>query len=747
MIAFGFSQHPQSYLRQTPWNIFDFTLVVVSVVITSLTLSGQETGNLKILRILRTVRPLRFIRQSPGLRIVFNAFTYSLVQLKNICFFIGGVWLVFAIMGVQLFKGKFWVCTDRTIMSQHQCEAMGHFWDTAPSHFDHVPAAFQTLFELATMDGWIIVNYMIIDTKSETELERNNSPLYSIYILCFIVVGCFFMVNLFVGALIDTFDKEKGANKSIALTAEQASWVEAHKRLIRGAPEVLHHTTQQTTPVMFTYFINACIILNILVMCTEHYPSNKSYDTMLDVTNALFVLIFLVEVIVKINIEGGHVYLQSRWNKFDLTITILSVMGVFLDFILTNSDGPGGGLSALRIIRVLRILRMVKSAQSIHSLLKTLILSLPSLGNIAGIVALIFFIFAVIGMNAFGTIHRDEFSYELNRNANFETFRNSFLLLIRVVTGDGWTGMLYDCRMTDTQRCSDKLSSCGSKWGAVLYFDALIVMCMYMLLNLFIAVIMDSFETIVTLEVPITDEDVELFYKTWHHYDRNMDYKMHADDLVAFLQELGERTPLGFPKDCKTWSQQMIFIRGMDMPLSEDGTVELEMMLGRLVQAMLVYNGRGALISKRLLAEMEKKQKKKRRERTRHLRTKQKHVEQQGTKEMLSERVAVLRIQYWYRRWRKHRQTRMALAAMLETHTEKPVIVPPSPKARMLASIPCKAQVMRDRDLIERFMKNRFPLWRSAEARGEVNPLDVTTVDDENIRDFMQQLYQNYETH
>lgn len=95
------------------WNILDFVIVVSSLVDLGFTLSNSNANteslkSLKALRAFRALRPLRVISRNEGLQIVVNTLFASLPALKNVMMVTGLILLIFAIMGVNFFKGQFY---------------------------------------------------------------------------------------------------------------------------------------------------------------------------------------------------------------------------------------------------------------------------------------------------------------------------------------------------------------------------------------------------------------------------------------------------------------------------------------------------------------------------------------------------------------------------------------------------------------------------------------------------------------
>ena len=103
--------------------------------------------------------------------------------------------------------------------------------------------------------------------------------------------------------------------------------------------------------IAFEYVIMVCIILNTILLCADHYHATYKFKRFLEICNLVFVVIFTIEMVLKISAYGIKYYWHVNWNKFDCIIVVLSIITLFLD----NS-----GISTLRFIRATRLLRMVK---------------------------------------------------------------------------------------------------------------------------------------------------------------------------------------------------------------------------------------------------------------------------------------------------------------------------------------------------------------------------------------------------
>jgi hypothetical protein len=99
----GVIQDKGSYLRDT-WNMLDFFIVICSVI--DLLFTNVHLPFIKVLRLLRTLRPLRFISHNVGLKMIVIALFESIGPIANVLIVVFLVWLMFAILGVNLWAGK-----------------------------------------------------------------------------------------------------------------------------------------------------------------------------------------------------------------------------------------------------------------------------------------------------------------------------------------------------------------------------------------------------------------------------------------------------------------------------------------------------------------------------------------------------------------------------------------------------------------------------------------------------------------
>ena len=160
IVAYGFLLNSEdSYLRNT-WNLIDFVIVVFSV--SSLAMQGSQLKLFKVFRLLRILRPLRMISRNEGLRVAIQAMLYAIPNIINVTVISTLFFLIFGIIGVNYFKGRFFSCKKMTDLEEHnkwECLDTGGIWENGVYHFDNIVSAMMTLFHMSTTAGWEIVMY------------------------------------------------------------------------------------------------------------------------------------------------------------------------------------------------------------------------------------------------------------------------------------------------------------------------------------------------------------------------------------------------------------------------------------------------------------------------------------------------------------------------------------------------------------------------------------------------------------
>ena len=175
---------------------------------------------------------------------------------------------------------------------------------------------------------------------------------------------------------------------------------------------------------------------------------------------------------------------------------------------------------------------------------------------------------------------------------NFKTFVNSFMLLFRLSTSAGWNDILEpmliqapDCNnncytRTDGSEFCDGTGDCGTPWLAVLALTTYILVIFLVVINMFIAVILENFnQAHEQEEVGITEDDFDMFYAVWERYDPLATQFIKYEQLSPFVSDL--EPPLGIPKPNE------IALVSFDLPIVEGDKLHCLDVLMALVKYVL----------------------------------------------------------------------------------------------------------------------------------------------------------------
>ncbi|XP_041352774.1 sodium channel protein para-like isoform X1 [Gigantopelta aegis] len=555
-VAFGF----KTYFTDA-WCWLDFIIVSLSLVMLAAeSLHLGDVGAIKALRTLRALRPLRAVSRWEGMRVVVNALIKAVPSIFNVLLVCLVFWLIFGIMGVQLFSGRFHKClypengtrVHYTIVNnQSECLEMGYNWTNSKINFDNVLNAYLALFQVATYKGWIGIMNDAIDSRMKYEQPAYEVNRYMyLYFVLFIIFGSFFTLNLFIGVIIDNFNQQKkkaGGSLEMLMTDDQKKYYNAMKRMQSKAPQksiprpklkVAALIFDMTTDQKFDIVIMVVILLNMFTMTLEHEGMSNAWHDALNNINILFIAVFTLECILKI-VGLRQYYFKIAWNVFDFAVVILSVLALSLSGFMKNFFVSPTLLRVIRVFRVGRVLRLVKSAKGIRTLLFSLAVSLPALFNIGLLLALVMFIYAIMGMNFF---RNAELKEGLDDAFNFRTFYQSFVLLFQMCTSAGWDGVLSGL----IYRCPPE-GQCGEYMVAVMYLVSYLVISFLVVVNMYIAVILENFSQ-ATEEVQqgLTPDDFDMYYEKWEKYDPDATEYINLSELSDFVDFLEE--PLRLPK-------------------------------------------------------------------------------------------------------------------------------------------------------------------------------------------------------
>jgi voltage-gated sodium channel len=204
------------------------------------------------------------------------------------------------------------------------------------------------------------------------------------------------------------------------------------------------------------------IIANAVVIGLDTSTELRArFGTYFSFLNQLFLLIFIVEALFKLGAlmpKPGR-YFQDGWNIFDFSIIVVSLI-----------PATGELATLARLARLLRVLRLVSSFPELRLIVATLIRSIPSMGHVLILMSIIFYVYGVAGYHLF---HEAD-------PTHWRTLGIALLSLFRIVTLEDWTDIMYAAMAVHP-------------WAWV-YFVSFVVMGTFVVINLFIAVVLNNLD-------------------------------------------------------------------------------------------------------------------------------------------------------------------------------------------------------------------------------------------------------------
>ncbi|XP_053096647.1 sodium channel, voltage gated, type VIII, alpha subunit a isoform X1 [Pangasianodon hypophthalmus] len=585
-VAYGFVKY-----FTNAWCWLDFFIVDVSIVsLIANALGYSDLGPIKSLRTLRALRPLRALSRFEGMRVVVNALVGAIPSIMNVLLVCLIFWLIFSIMGVNLFAGKYYYCFNETseeyfkpheVNNRTQCIELINSnytevrWKNVKINFDNVGAGYLALLQVATFKGWMDIMYAAVDSRKveDQPLYEDNIYMY-LYFVIFIIFGSFFTLNLFIGVIIDNFNqqKKKFGGQDIFMTEEQKKYYNAMKKLGSKKPQkpiprpqnkiqgmVFDFVTQQ----VFDISIMILICLNMVTMMVETDDQSQETENILYWVNFIFIVVFTSEFVLKL-FALRHYYFTNGWNIFDCVVVILSIVGMFLADLIEKYFVSPTLFRVIRLARIGRILRLIKGAKGIRTLLFALMMSLPALFNIGLLLFLVMFIFSIFGMSNFAYVKRES---GIDDMYNFETFGNSMIILFMITTSAGWDGLLApilnyppDCDPEKENPGTSVKGNCGNPSVGIFFFVMYIIVSFLIVVNMYIAIILENF-SVATEESadPLCEDDFESFYEIWEKFDPTASQFITFAKLSDFADTLEH--PLRVPKP------NTIELIAMDLPM------------------------------------------------------------------------------------------------------------------------------------------------------------------------------------
>eukprot|EP00756_Hemistasia_phaeocysticola_P039940 Hpha_TRINITY_DN16840_c2_g1::TRINITY_DN16840_c2_g1_i1::g.152421::m.152421 len=558
IIVLGFCQGDHAYCSDK-WNVVDLIVAISAVV-------GIPIKSVRFLRALRTIRLIvRILEVRLMVEWLFLTLPRVGSTVQLLFFFI----LTWAILGVQFFKGMYGFCSNQKVLNEELCvgtyihnesTAFGEIqindtaqWEKLPYHFDNVGSAMFSLFIMAIGDDWATLMYFGIDATGSNPKAgfrsgpvHNSSPWMSLYFVLFVVIGQFFLMNLFVGVLINTFVKTKERETGQAeLTSNQVSWIQAQRLMLQTPLDPIIPTPAESdccrqfcyflslNPA-FERFVSIAICVNAILMGVSHYNEPAILSEFGQVSNIGFVAIFALEAIVKAIGLTPKYYFRDNWNRFDVVVVVMSLVGTF--------SGSGGSMSVLRLFRVLRLVRLLNKSRGLRTLVNAMIHSLPHLWNVTLLLLVVFFMFGIAGVQLFGRVNHNA-GQGLTPHTNFRNIYYALVTLYQIASTEGWVEVMFGT-MIGAPHCDPDMdpTDCGApEWVSRTYFLLFMIIGSALILNLFVTVVVDRYnDASEAAQHSNRLQSLDTFVQKWRQQDPEASKMVLANKAIAILESLPE---------------------------------------------------------------------------------------------------------------------------------------------------------------------------------------------------------------
>jgi voltage-gated sodium channel len=222
--------------------------------------------------------------------------------------------------------------------------------------------------------------------------------------------------------------------------------------------EWIEHPRQQ-------WFIIGVILVNAATLGLETVPQvHQSLGGVLHVLDQVVLGIFVMEIVLKL-LAHDRRFFHSAWNNFDFLIVAIALVPA------------ASSLSILRTLRVFRLLRLLNKVPRLRMIVEAMLQAIPSIGWVTLMLLLLFYIFAVIGTTLFGEAFPEWFG---GLGATAYT-------LFQVMTLESWS-------MGIARPVMEKYPY------AVVFFVPFILIATFTMLNLFIAIIVSTMQSLAMAE-------------------------------------------------------------------------------------------------------------------------------------------------------------------------------------------------------------------------------------------------------
>ncbi|KAI9644918.1 calcium channel protein [Ciborinia camelliae] len=516
----------RAFLRHS-FNRLDFVAIVSYWTAFVISILGVETGDhLYIFRMLSCLRILRLLALTNGTAIILRSLKKATPLLLNVSFLIGFFWLLFAIIGIQSFKGSLdrqcvWIDpndiqneNNTAFVNNQYCG--GQFNKDTSSHdpwvksnsttnnpfYPLIPGASSSKGYLCPEGSYCVqlppdqlpfngtitfdnigqsleLVFVIMTGNTFTDLMYYTTDsdylAAAVFFAGGIVIMMLWLMNLMIAVITSSFQVIRGEGKASAFAAHAD---DDHQEPNADMPRQVSKLKQMYDKTYWLWIL--IIIYDLMVQAFRSSSMTASRERFINDSEVAVTFLLLIDIGLRFGSDWRDFHKHKK-NLFDLGIAIITT--VILLPPIRNSGQLYAWLTAFQIVRIYRV---VMGVEITRSLIMLVLGNASGIGNLVLFVFLITFLVAILAVQLFrGEIPQQDDSGDAIQ-VNFGTIFNSFLGLYQILSSENWTEILYNVTTYDTAR--------HTAWIGAIFFIGWFILANFILVNMFIAVIQENFD-------------------------------------------------------------------------------------------------------------------------------------------------------------------------------------------------------------------------------------------------------------
>ncbi|KAL4809534.1 Ion transport protein-domain-containing protein [Aspergillus unguis] len=504
----------RAFLRHS-FNRLDFVAVVAYWASFVLSIAGVENSHqLYVFRMLSCLRILRLLALTSGTSVILRSLKKAAPLLVHVAFLIGFFWLLFAIVGIQSFKSSFrrkcvWIGTDgqdnftmndpsdtlqlcggwlnetghqRSWIDVHNNEML----NTKPKgyicpkgsmciegdnpynktvSFDNIFNSLELVFVIMSSNTFTDLLYYMTDS---------DYLIAALFFACGLVILSLWMVNLLVAVITHSFQVIREESKRSAFASQNIE-----------ATDQEDETSRKTSSLKRIYdatywFWIAVIIFDLIIQALRSSTMGDDRKQLINVSEIIVTIVLLGEIILRFIVDWRKFH-KSRRNWFDLTLAIITCV-----IQIPAIKNSGRAYDVLTLFQILRVYRVVLAFSVTRNLITLVFRNALGLINLILFLFLITFLASIFATQLFRSqIPREDDGGEMIATS-FADIYNSFLGMYQVLSSENWTEILYNV--------TSYTYSFNTSWISATFMILWFVVANFIVLNMFIAVIQESFD-------------------------------------------------------------------------------------------------------------------------------------------------------------------------------------------------------------------------------------------------------------